>query len=293
MPTDILIAGCGDLGSALGQDLVARGYRVAGLRRSNSPLPGGIRTLHADVTQPKTLEHLAELRPAILVYSVAANAQSDEDYRAHYVDGLRNVLAALQSNGSLRHVFFVSSTRVYGQPSEAILNEDVAAIPADFGGRRLLEAEALLETASCPGTALRLSGIYGPGRTRLIKLASTPSNWPAQNIWTNRIHRDDAAAFLALLIPRVLGQEPIAGRYIVTDSKPAPQYEVLRWLATQIGVDNVAVADSPNSGGKRLDNTRMLATGFTLRYPDYRAGYAKELQEYLASNESIVSTRTS
>ncbi|MEZ0245018.1 MAG: SDR family oxidoreductase [Methylophilaceae bacterium] len=293
MPTDILIAGCGDLGSALGQDLVARGYRVAGLRRSNSPLPGGIRTLHADVTQPKTLEHLAELRPAILVYSVAANAQSDEDYRAQYVDGLRNVLAALQSSGSLRHVFFVSSTRVYGQLSEAILNEDMAAIPADFGGRRLLEAEALLETTSCPGTALRLSGIYGPGRSRLIKLASTPSNWTTQNSWTNRIHRDDAAAFLTFLILRVLEQEPIAGRYIVTDSKPAPQHEVLRWLATQMGVDNIAVADSPISGGKRLDNTRMLATGFTLRYPDYRAGYAKELQGYLADNESIVSTRTS
>lgn len=293
MPTDILIAGCGDLGSALGQDLVARGYRVAGLRLSDPPLPGGIRTLHADVTQPQTLEHLAELRPAILVYSVAANAQNDEDYRAHYVDGLRNVLSALQSSGNLRQVFFVSSTRVYGQSSEATLNEDMAAIPADFGGQRLLEAEALLETTSCPGTALRLSGIYGPGRSRLIKLATTPSDWPAQNIWTNRIHRDDAAAFLAFLILRVLEQEPIAGRYIVTDSMPAPQHEVLRWLATRMGMGNIDVTDSPISGGKRLDNTRMLATGFTLRYPDYRAGYAKELQEYLAGNESLVSPSTS
>lgn len=293
MPTDILIAGCGDLGSALGQDLVERGYRVAGLRRSDSPLPGGIRTLQADVTQPKTLEQLADLRPAILVYSVAANAQSDEDYRAHYVDGLRNVLAALQTSRSLRHVFFVSSTRVYGQSSEAILNEDVAAIPADFGGRRLLEAEALLESTPCPGTVLRLSGIYGPDRTRLIKLASSPSNWPAQNSWTNRIHRDDAAAFLAFLILRALDVEPIAGRYIVTDSKPAPQHEVLRWLATEMGVDNVAARDSPISGGKKLDNTRMLATGYTLRYPDYQTGYAKELQEYLAGDPSIVSARSS
>ena len=120
----------------------------------------------------------------------------------------------------------------------------------------------------------------------MIKLASTPSDWPAQNIWTNRIHRNDAAAFLSFLILRVLGQEPIAGRYIVTDSKPAPQHEVLRWLATQMGVDNIAVADPPISGGKRLDNTRMLATGFTLRYPDYRAGYANELHEYLASTRT-------
>ena len=98
---------------------------------------------------------------------------------------------------------------------------------------------------------------------------------------------------MAFLILRVLEQEPIAGRYIVTDCKPAPQHEVLRWLATQMGVDNISVEDSPISGGKRLDNTRMLATGFTLCYPDYRAGYAKELQEYLAGDESLVSTRTS
>jgi nucleoside-diphosphate-sugar epimerase len=163
MATDILIAGCGDLGSALGQDLVARGLQVAGLRRSPLPLPGGIRALQADVTQPQTLYRLASLRPAVLVYCVAADAQSDDDYRAQYVDGLRNTLAALGTAG-LRHVFFVSSTRVYGQSSNKPLNEETPANPTDFGGRRLLEAEALLETAPCPATVLRLSGIYGPGR---------------------------------------------------------------------------------------------------------------------------------
>jgi nucleoside-diphosphate-sugar epimerase len=287
MPTDILIAGCGDLGSTLGQDLVAQGYRVAGLRRSGSPLPGGIRTLQGDVTQAPTLERLAELRPAILVYSVAANAQSDDDYRAHYVDGLRNTLAALHGYGSLRHVFFVSSTRVYGQSAENILDEETVAIPADFGGRRLLEAETLLESGPCPGTALRISGIYGPGRTRMLQLARQPGDWPARNSWTNRIHRDDAAAFIASLIQHAFEAEPIATRYIVTDSKPASQFEVLRWLAEKMGINITDVKDPPVDGGKRLDNARMLATGFRLRYPDYQAGYARELAEFLAENESI------
>ncbi|HSI23948.1 MAG TPA: SDR family oxidoreductase [Methylophilaceae bacterium] len=281
MPTDILIAGCGDLGSALGQDLVTRGYRVAGLRRNAALLPGGIRTLSADVTQAHTLDRLAELRPSILVYSVSANAQSDDNYRAHYVDGLRNTLTALEFVGSLRHVFFVSSTRVYGPSTEEFLNERTPAIPADFGGRRLLEAESLLATAACPGTVLRLSGIYGPSRTRLLKLAANPADWPAQNTWTNRIHRDDAAAFIALLIQRVMQHEAVEDCYVVTDSKPAPQYEVLRWLAREMGVAELPATDPAVIGGKKLDNTRMLETGFMLRYPSYREGYAHELRAYL------------
>lgn len=282
MLTDILIAGCGDLGTTLGKDLAARGYGVAGLSRTARPLPDGIRTLTGDVTQARTLNHLAELRPSILVYSVSADTQSDDSYCAQYVDGLRNMLTALKFADSLRHVFFVSSTRVYGQSSEELVNERTPAIPADFGGQRLLEAESLLATAACPGTALRLSGIYGPGRTRLLKLAANPADWPVRNTWTNRIHRDDAAAFIRLLIQRVMNHEPVEKCYLVTDSTPASQYEVLRWLAGEMGVEGLPATDPAVIGGKKLDNTRMLDTGFVPNYSSYREGYARELRAYLA-----------
>lgn len=280
----ILIAGCGDLGITLGQHLIAQGCDVAGLRRSTVPLPAGIHSVQADVARPATLHGLAALRPNILVYSVAADAQTDDSYRAHYVDGLRNVLAALADAG-LRHVFFVSSTRVYGRENQSQenqgqdtgpwLDETAPATPADFGGKRLLQAEALL--AGLPGTTLRLSGIYGPGRHRLLALARRPQSWPAQNHWTNRIHRDDAAAFIASLIRRKLNGEPVEDCYLVTDGCPAPQYEVLQWLAKRLDVDVSGVAPPAVEGGKRLGNARMLATGYRLRYPDYRAGYAAEI----------------
>lgn len=284
--SDILIVGCGDLGLAVARTLAAQGHRVTGLRRSAMPLPDGIPALAADVTQPHTLAPLAELRPAILLYCVAADAQTDDSYRAHYVDGLRNTLAALPPGGSLRHVFFVSSTRVYGQQTDALLDEDTAPLAADFGGERLLQAEALLDDAGCPATALRLSGIYGPGRTRLLRLADNPAQWPAQNSWTNRIHRDDAAAFIVLLIARALAQQPLARDYLVTDSAPVAQYEVLRWLAEQLGNTGVPATDPALSGGKRLGNARMLSTGYALRYPSYREGYGAELRAYLAQTPS-------
>lgn len=231
--------------------------------------------MSADVTRPASLQLLAKHAPEILVYCVAADAQTDDSYRSHYVDGFRNVLDAMSASFRMRHVFFVSSSRVYGQASDDYIDDVTPASPADFGGIRLLEGEAILRTLSCPSTALRLSGIYGPGRHRLLNLARQPQNWPLANTWSNRIHIGDAAAFIAHLIQSALQGATIADRYLVTDGNPVPHHEVLRWLAGQLGVNiSGVVAPSPH-GGKRLDNIRMRATGFVLRYPDYRAGYGE------------------
>lgn len=238
--------------------------------------------LVGDVTRPETLTQLADIAPQILVYCVAASEQTDDSYRTHYVDGLRNVLAALKPAASLKHVFFVSSTRVYGQASEALLDETEPAQPSDFGGQRLLEAEQLLEELPCGHTVLRLSGIYGPGRRYLLNMAADPARWPPRNVWTNRIHRVDAATFIAWLVRQVANGGAVANCYIVTDSQPVPQHEVLQWLAAKMGCAVDPARVSPPSGGKRLSNARMLSTGFRLCYPDYQAGYGSLLQQEIA-----------
>jgi nucleoside-diphosphate-sugar epimerase len=273
----VLVVGCGDLGASVANNLVETGLEVIGLRRTATPIEG-IHILQADVTQPASLNGLASIQPDILIYCVAANGQSDEQYKAHYVDGLRNVLATQTQNLHLKHVFFVSSTRVYGQVSDSLLDENTVPEPTDFGGQRLLEAENLLKNLSCGSTALRLSGIYGPGRLRMIRLAKSPENWPIENGWTNRIHRDDAAAFIVFLIHEVLAGKTINPCYIVTDSKPASQYEVLGWIADQLKVEKPH-EEKPVLGGKRLSNQAMLKTGFQLRYPDFKAGYQALLND--------------
>jgi nucleoside-diphosphate-sugar epimerase len=176
----------------------------------------------------------------------------------------------------LRHVFFISSTRVYGRQSDGWLDENSPALPADFGGRRLLEAERLLQDEEVASTVMRLSGIYGPGRTRLSEMAKRPETWPPANAWTNRIHRDDAAAFIARCIIQAARDTKPAPLYLVTDSLPAPRHEVLRWLAGRLGVACDA-AMPPVTGGKRISNRRLLASGFRLRYPDYMSGYGELL----------------
>ncbi len=270
--TQVLIVGCGDLGGEVANQLTQLGIKTMGARRNASSLNDS-NVIQIDVTQPDSLESLQYIQPQILIYCVAANGQTDEQYKAHYVDGLKNVLATQVANTKLQHVFFVSSTRVYGQITNVLLDESVEAIPADFGGERLLEAENLLKTLSCGATVLRLSGIYGMNRLRMINLAKLPKSWPSQNSWSNRIHRDDAAAFIVFLVRQVFAVHQIQDCYIVTDSAPASQHEVLTWIANQMKQILPQQALEPVSGGKRLSNQRLLATGFRLQYPDFKVGY--------------------
>jgi len=277
----VLIIGCGDLGAEIARRLMQSGLEVLGVRRSVPAVAEeshsqAVPTLSADVTKPETLSVLSSITPEIIVYCVAAGGQTDAEYKAAYVDGLRNVLVAQKHNANLKHVFFVSSTRVYGQETDAVLDETVLALPADFGGQRLLEAEMLLQDLSCTGTALRLSGIYGPGRLRMINLAKSPDHWPRQNAWSNRIHRDDAARFVVFLIEKVLAGNAVNPCYIVTDSAPVSQYEVLGWIASQLHAGQAE--PQPIVGGKRLSNQLLLATGFKLQYADYKTGYQSLLR---------------
>lgn len=278
MAGKVLIVGCGDLGVELARQLQSQDLIPIGLRRSLN-VDSSFDYIQADVTQPSSLSVVSNLNPDFLVYCVAASAQTDENYRQHYVEGLRNVLNALDGAISLKHVFFVSSTRMYGQTKDALLDENTVPQDMDFGGIRLLEAENILKQAgkSWTHTALRLTGIYGPGRNRMLKLVANPSDWPIQNTWSNRIHRDDAAAFIVHLIQMLLDGKTTQDCYVVTDSCPVSQYEVLLWIAKQMGIE-IEGSMPEIVGGKRMSNRRMLSTGFCLKHPDYKIGYSAMLK---------------
>lgn len=283
----ILIAGCGDVGAALGQSLSGTGHKIWGLKRHPADLPLGIRPLAADLTDPATL---MTLPPALdfVVYSAAATGFSEAAYQAAYVAGVRNLLNALAGAGQQpQRLLFTSSTSVYAQHQGEWVDEDSPAEANGFSGRCIREGERLIRESSWPAVAVRFGGIYGPGRTRLIESvrdgsATRPAGPP---LYTNRIHRDDCARVLEhlLFLPE---PEPI---YLAVDHDPAPLGEVLDWLSIQLGVPEPPLAAHPplkpgaEAGGdialrmrasKRCCNARLRASGFTFRYPGYREGYA-------------------
>jgi len=272
----VLIAGCGYVGSALGEELASKNHEVFGLRRKPGSLPVGIVPVAADLTSPSTLGDLP--RDLDLVFYLASpSGREDVFYRSAYVDGLRNLLGALAAAGqSPRRVFFASSTAVYGQEKGEWVDEDSPTDPGHFSGRRLLEAESLLLGSDFAATVVRFGGIYGPRRTRLLESvrrgdAAIPSGPPR---YTNRIHRDDCVGMLHHLM-----ELPSPGKlYVGVDSDPAAEVDVLQWMASLLG------APSPRSvrgkraergrGNKRCRNDRLLATGYGFRYPSYREGYS-------------------
>ncbi len=122
-----------------------------------------------------------------------------------------------------------------------------------------------------------ISGIYGPGRERLIRLAVSEGFEVQQSpaFFTNRIHRDDAAAALRHLL---LLDKPDA-LYIASDDQSAPRYDVVKWLAEAQGATAPAgLTDEHANRGKRVSNQRLRGSGFILTYPDYRAGYGAVLK---------------
>ena len=275
----LVIAGCGDLGVALGLRMQELGWQVTGLRRDPSALPENFGRIAADLTDAQ--------RPAdwparvdYLVYCPAGGRRDVELYRRLYVQGLQHVLGWLkEARQKPRHLFHVSSTAVYGQSAGEWVTENSAALADTPTAPLLIEAEDVALRSGFPASVVRLAGIYGPGRTRLIEQVRGGLHVPAEPVqYTNRIHRDDAAGLLAHLLLQADQGELLAPCYLGVDDEPAALHEVAQWLAEQLGVELLAEGATANRvGSKRCSNELARESGWEPQYPSYREGYAEML----------------
>lgn len=275
----ILVVGAGDVGLLAAQKLAQSGFDVVALRRSLVDMPKGVTLLRADITDADSLLALADYRFDYVVVTTAAGSRDETIYRRVYVDGLRNVLAQLAKQAvPLQRIVLASSTGVYGQSQGEWVDETSATEPAEFSGRIQLEAEQVARDTGVATTVVRLGGIYGPGRERLIRQVRA-GEFCAQEPphYTNRIFRDDAARLLAFLVTRAQQELDIADCYIGVDSEPATLYEVQAYLAAKMGIIMRAGSEAPGRGSKRCRNALILRTGFKFHYPNYRIGYGAML----------------
>jgi nucleoside-diphosphate-sugar epimerase len=273
-----LVAGAGFVGGPLIGELIRRGERALSLRRSAHEVESGALALRADLLDRASLDAaLAGQRVERLVFLASPGGGDVLAYQRIYLEGLGNVLDVLLSRGPLARALVVTSTAVYAQEDGEWVDETSPAL-GQGTARVLLEGEALLASRVSQSSAVRLAGIYGPGRDRMIRaVREGRARIPAEPRWTNRIHRDDAAAALAHLVCREREPAPI---YIGVDDEPAQLGDVYRWLAQELPAPEPAVGDDervPRSGSKRARNARLRETGWTPRYPSYREGYRSML----------------
>lgn len=278
----VLIVGCGDVGGRLARQLLAQGWQVSGLRRSVEHLPAGVWPIAADLAEPTIPAAWPAQSPDYLVYCVAASQHDEAGYQQAYVEGLRHVLGWLGERGQRpRRILFVSSSSVYAQADGQWIDEDAETEPQGYSGRMMLMAERLALGSGIPGTVVRLTGIYGPGRERLstqVRQGCRVVEEPP--LYGNRIHAEDAAGLLAFLLQADARGMALDDCYIGVDDDPAPLAEVVAWLREYMRVTEWSDEQwVRRTGSKRCSNARARALGWVPQYPSYKDGYAAILKE--------------
>ncbi|MDP1520843.1 sugar nucleotide-binding protein [Porticoccus litoralis] len=287
----VLFLGCGDIGLRAIDQLQEKnrqqgaGFVCHGARRQINRLPESLSRSSVDICDSESLTTLLdEHRFDAVVVTLTPLAMSDEGYRDSYVAGARSLSLAVQhAVHPPGLVVWISSSGVYGQDQGEWVDEESATRPVSYRGKRLLEAEDIIQALPITSCIVRFSGIYGPGRGRLLQQVREGRLAPPQPVqWSNRIHADDAAGVLVHLLGKYKHGENIEPLYLATDNEPIVIHEVHVWLAREMGVDGLSPAAEKTSlvvrgGNRRCNNQRLRDSGFVFRYPTFREGYRELL----------------
>ncbi len=271
----ILVVGCGYVGEQVADLLHAQGSAVTGVTHSAESavrLSQAKRypVLACDVSDAAAVQRLAVAvtpAPEAVLHCASSNRGGAEMYQRVFVEGCGHL--SLQFPES--HLVFTSSSSVYPQTDGSLVTEESDATPERETSRQLRLAEqAVLERGGC---VARLAGIYGPGRSFVLKNflagAATIEGNDGDGRYLNQIHRGDAASALVHLIT-----ERHTGIFNVVDDVPMTQRECFAELARRFNRPMPPVSE-PNAGRKRawthkrISNTKLRAIGWRPRFPSY------------------------
>jgi nucleoside-diphosphate-sugar epimerase len=276
----LLIFGFGYTASFYAAESAAAFTRITATRRApDAESNGRLRLLPFDGAS-ETVE--SRVRGALatadaLLVSAGPNAQGDPV--------LRRLAAEIGAAPNLKKIVYLSTIGVYGDHQGAWIDENTETQPSNERTRwRVAVEQAWLELGAKTGKQvfiLRLSGIYGPGRSVLDKLREGTAKRlikPGQVF--NRIHVADIARAIDACF---VGKAP-DGVYNITDDEPAPPQDVVTYGAHLLGVepppeqDYIAAQLTPMARSfygenKRVANKKMKEKlGVTLAFPTYREG---------------------
>jgi nucleoside-diphosphate-sugar epimerase len=175
-------------------------------------------------------------------------------------------------------LIFTSSTSVYAQIDGSEVTEESPAEPDRETGKILRETEDLVLAHG--GLVARLSGIYGPGRSVILKKFLSGEAIIEENgdRFLNQIHRDDAARALLRLSSSLLSShQPSTFNhqlYNLSDSHPLSQLECYSGLARLFGrpLPPSGPRDLNRKRGwthKRVSNAKLRATGWEPEFPSF------------------------
>jgi mutator protein MutT len=273
-----LVAGCGFVGLATARLLHGAGWKVTGCTHSaesaallaGEPFP----VVACDISDEASVESVLGSRHGLdLVLHCASSGKGGADaYRKVYLRGAQVLGGVLAP----RQLLYTSSTSVYPQTEGGWVTEESPAEPPRETGRILRETEDWVLAQG--GTVARLAGIYGPGRSVLLrKFFSGEAVIEGDGRrWINQIHRDDAASGLLRL-----AESRIPGVFNLGDSQPLEQLALYSELAARFSLPlppegPVNLDRKRGWTHKRVSNARLRSLGWTPRYPDFFTAVAED-----------------
>jgi nucleoside-diphosphate-sugar epimerase len=266
----ILIAGCGFVGLATARLFAQRGWEVVAgthsIESAEKLRAEPFRVITFDLAEYASIAQHAALAPFDAIIHCASSGRGGaEQYRRVYLEGSRNLAAVFPGV----RLLFTSSTSVYAQTDGSWVTEESPAEPDRETGRLLRETEDFVLSQN--GLATRLAGIYGPGRSVLLRkfFDNTAIIEGDGAKWLNQVHRNDIASALFTLVTT-----QATGVFNVSDDHPLAQRELYAWLAQrfQRPLPPTGEPDLNRKRGwtnKRVSNTKLRTLGWAPRLPSF------------------------
>lgn len=243
----VLVTGAsGYTGQVLTRKLVALGFRVRAVARTNSNLKPledlPIEWIRGEVYDPHVTKQ-AVVGVEYLFHVAAAYREakiSDETYYKVHVESTKLLAQALNGSPNFKRFVHVSTVGVHGHIEEPPADESYRFDPGDIYQRTKAEGELWIaeyaRSTGLPITIVRPAAIYGPGDRRLLKLFKLAGKpifplFGAKQGFYHLIHVEDLTDIFitAALHPEALGQAFIAG-----NPSPTRLEDIVRTIASEL-----------------------------------------------------------
>ena len=251
----ISILGCGWLGLPLAKQLVQKGYAVKGSTTSSDKiellknleiLPYSI-IISAEEITGSTESFLENSEVLIINIPPKLRAAEKEDF----VSKIQLLIPHIEKSTILK-VIFVSSTSVYADVNEVIM-EDSVYEPATESGRQLLASESILKSnTSFQTTIVRFGGLIGEDRHPIRFLAGR-KNIENPEAPINLIHLEDCIGIIVSIIEQDSWDQTFNA---VTPFHPSRK-EYYSQKAMDMNLDLPEFNSSSVSNGKMISSAKI------------------------------------
>ena len=278
----VLILGCGDIGTRVGLSLLEQDWHVTAVRRNPDLLPEVFERRGADLTDRKALSNLALAEPDYVVVTPMPQSYDPEGYKTGFA-GVAETLASQRWFAKCRRVIWISSTRVYRESQGGWVDEHSPLNTTEPQAAAMVAAEATIRRG-VTATIIRPAGVYGDPEGMLMRRVRAGEGGATSALYGNRIHREDLSRLIVHCLERDAAGAPVPPTLVGADNDHAPIHQVEDWLAARLNVTLSRQAGSATPrANRRCRNALLEKIGFRLCYPTWQEGYEAMLNQVLTS----------